>query len=91
MKVLCTHSPTGALDFITISWAAQSTNINIALAVPCWYNICIIHMPMSGYMYICPDGHEVRKTDCKQARRKLEDCGFVFYFSHQGALETSTV
>lgn len=33
MKVLCTHSPTGALDFITISWAAQSTNINIALGV----------------------------------------------------------
>lgn len=33
MKVLCTHSPTGSLDFITISWAAQSKNINIALAV----------------------------------------------------------
>lgn len=46
-------------------------------------------MPMSGYVYICPDGHEVRKTDCKQARRKLEDCGFVFYFNHRGTLETA--
>lgn len=48
-------------------------------------------MPMSGDVYICPDGHEVRKPDCQQARKKLEDCGFVFYFNHQGALETSTV
>lgn len=46
---------------------------------------------MSGDVYIYPDGHEVRKTDCQQARKKLEDCGFVFYFNHQGVLETSTV
>lgn len=32
MKVLCALSPTAALDFMTKSWAAQSTNINIALA-----------------------------------------------------------
>lgn len=33
MKVLCTLSPTAALDFMMKSWAAQSTDINIALAI----------------------------------------------------------
>lgn len=58
MKVLCTHSPTGALGFITISWAAQSTNINIALAVLVQYMyhthayewVCI-HLPRRAWGY----------------------------------------
>lgn len=37
MKVLCTLSPTAALDFMTKPWVAQSTNINIAW--PAEYNV----------------------------------------------------
>lgn len=43
MKVLWTLSPTAVLEFMTKSWAAQSTNINIALASLVQY-MCV-HKP----------------------------------------------
>ena len=50
MKVLCALSPTAAVDFMTKSSAAQSTNINIALASVVRY-MCM-HSPVCGCVLI---------------------------------------
>lgn len=68
MKVLWTLSPTAVLDFMTKSWAAPSTDINIALASLVQY-MCV-HKPASGHVYIYPNGHEVRKANSTESGEK---------------------